>query len=219
MNRDPGRGPWALPELAPDAVRAVGGGCAQAGATVVWINAGPRLEVSAFVPAPGGVDYLLLEGIAGQATLASFEPDEAAVLAVLARRHGQLAVEQVLCDAGVVEMYRAICLLRGVQARRWGIVQVVAQAVGAGDAQCSRALAMFCGLLGDLAGNAALTLGARGGVVLADGIVAALGDWFLRSPFRRRFETRGRYKDTLGAIPTVVSRSVGGPSWRARQES
>jgi glucokinase len=64
---------------------------------------------------------------------------------------------------------------------------------------------MFCGLLGDLAGQVALTLGAGGGVVIAGEIVDALGDWFARSPFRRRFEARGRYRDTLRAIPTVVA--------------
>jgi glucokinase len=211
MHRDPGLGPWALPELLPDAVRVVGGGRARAGSPVVWISAGPQLQVSGFVPAPGGAGWLLLEGVAGQATLASFEPDEAAVLDVLARRHGQLAVEQVLCDAGVVEMYRAICLLRGVKARRFGVAQVVAHAREARDAQCARALTMFCALLGDLAGGAALTLGARGGVVLADGVAALLGDWFVRSPFRRRFEARGRYVDTLRAIPTVVASGSASP--------
>ena len=215
MNRDPGRGPRALPELGPDAVRAVGGGRAVAGSPVVWIGAGARLEVSGFVPAPSGAGWLLLEGIAGQATLSSFEPDEAAVLDVLARRHGQLAVEQVLCEAGVLEMYRAICLLRGEKARRLGIAQVVAHARDARDAQCARALTMFCGLLGDLAGGAALTLGARGGVVLAGGMPATLGDWFVRSPFRRRFESRGRYLDTLRAIPTTVSTGAEAPRWRA----
>ena len=214
MIRDPARGPWSLPEWAPHDVRPVGGGRAEAAATVVWIRTGERLEVSGFVPAPGGVGHLLLEGTAGQATLASHEPDEGAMLDVLARRHGCLAVEQVLCDAGVVEIYRAVCQLSGVGARRWGAAQIVAQATQAGDAQCSRALTMFCGLLGDLAGSAALTLGARGGVVLAGGAVSRLGDWFVRSPFRRRFESRGRYLDTLRAIPTVVPLGAAAPCWQ-----
>jgi glucokinase len=204
MNRESGRGPWTLPALAAAQSRAVGGGAAEAGGNVVWITAGARLEVSGFVAAPSGDGHLLLEGVAGQATLASAEPDEASVLDVLARRHGALAVEQVLCDDGVLEMYRAICLLRGMKPRRIDAARIVACAAAARDPQCSRALAMFCGLLGDLAGHVALTLGARGGVVIAGDIAASLGDWFVRSPFRRRFESRGRCRDTLRAIPTLV---------------
>jgi glucokinase len=215
MNRDPVRGPWTLPAWSTAATRAVGGGVAEVGGTVVWIGAGERLEVAGFVSAPGGAGHLLLECLVCEATLASLEPDEAAVLAVLARRHGQLAVEQVLCGDGVQEMYRAICQLRGDRARRLGLKQIVAHAVSARDPHCSRALTMFCGLLGDLAGHAALTLGARGGVAI-DGIAGSLGDWFARSSFRRRFESRGRYGDTLRAIPTVVVGDSMTPSWQAR---
>jgi glucokinase len=199
------RDAWMLPLLAHGPTRAVGGDGDDDGGTVAWIAAGATLDVRGFVPSPLGRGWLLLEGAVGQATLASHEPDEAAVLDVLARRHGQLAVEQVLCGDGVLEMYRAICALRGEKARRIGLKQVLAQACAARDPHCSRALAMFCGLLGDLAGQVALTLGAGGGVVIAGEIVDALGDWFARSPFRRRFEARGRYRDTLRAIPTVVA--------------
>jgi glucokinase len=167
--------------------------------------------VRAFVPSPAGRGYLMLQGAAGQATLASAEPDETAVLDRLARRHGQLAVEQVLCGDGVQAMYRAICQLRGEKARRIGLERIVAHACAARDPHCSRALAMFCGLLGDFAGQVALTLGAGAGVVIAGEIVDALGDGFARSPFRRRFEARGRYRDTLRAIPTVVAGKAAQP--------
>jgi glucokinase len=110
----------------------------------------------------------------------------------------------VLCEDGLVQMYRAICALRGEKPRRLAASRLVAQAAAARDAHCSRALAMFSGLLGDLAGQVALTLGARGGVVLAGGVAASLGHAFARTGFRRRFESRGRYLDTLRAIPTVV---------------
>jgi len=196
---------WRLPLLAHGPTRAVGGDGAHDGGAVAWISAGATLDVRAFVPSPPGRGWLLLEGAAGQATLASHEPDEAAVLDVLARCHGQLAVEQVLCGDGVQQMYRAICALRGQKARRLGLKPLLAQACAARDPHCSRALAMFCGLLGDFAGHVALTLGASGGVVVAGEIVEALGDWFGRSPFRRRFEARGRYRETLRAIPTVVA--------------
>ena len=63
---------------------------------------------------------------------------------------------------------------------------------------------MFCAMLGTVAGNLALTLGARGGIYIAGGIVPKLGDAFAQSPFRARFEDKGRFSTYLAAIPTYV---------------
>ena len=52
------------------------------------------------------------------------------------------------------------------------------------------ATAMFCAMLGTVAGNLALTIGARGGVYIAGGIVPKLGEAFAQSRFRERFEAR-----------------------------
>ncbi len=65
---------------------------------------------------------------------------------------------------------------------------------------------MFCAMLGTLAGNLALTLGARGGIYIAGGIVPKLGAIFAESEFRTRFEAKGRFRDYLAAIPTYVIR-------------
>jgi glucokinase len=63
---------------------------------------------------------------------------------------------------------------------------------------------MFCGILGSIAGNLALTLGARGGVFIGGGIVPKLGDYFTSSTFRTRFEHNSRFGQYLSEIPTYV---------------
>jgi glucokinase len=63
---------------------------------------------------------------------------------------------------------------------------------------------MFCEMLGTVAGDLALTLGAQGGVYIAGGIVPRLGVRFVESGFRARFETKGRLSSYLAAIPTYV---------------
>ncbi len=63
---------------------------------------------------------------------------------------------------------------------------------------------MFCAMLGTMAGNLALTLGARGGVYIGGGIVPKLGQTFVDSPFRERFEAKGRFQAYLETIPTFV---------------
>jgi glucokinase len=72
------------------------------------------------------------------------------------------------------------------------------------DAVCNRTLDTFCALLGGFAGNVALTLGAHGGVYIGGGIVPRLGERFFSSPFRARFEAKGRFKAYLAPIPTAV---------------
>ena len=72
------------------------------------------------------------------------------------------------------------------------------------DPVAVEALSMFCAMLGGAAGNLALTLGARGGVYIGGGIVRRLGGFLEASPFRARFEDKGRFRDYLSAIPTSV---------------
>jgi len=59
-------------------------------------------------------------------------------------------------------------------------------------------------MLGTVAGDLALTLGAQGGVYIAGGIVPRLGAHFAESGFRARFESNGRLSPYLVAIPTYV---------------
>jgi glucokinase len=59
-------------------------------------------------------------------------------------------------------------------------------------------------VLGTAAANLAVTLGAFGGIYIGGGIVPRLGEYFDRSPFRARFEDKGRFSDYLKGIPTYV---------------
>ena len=72
------------------------------------------------------------------------------------------------------------------------------------DELCEKTMEAFCSLLGNVAGNLALTLGARGGVFIAGGIVPKLGEFFAQSGFRAHFEAKGRYVAYLRAISTPV---------------
>ena len=54
----------------------------------------------------------------------------------------------------------------------------------------------------EVAGNLALTIGARGGVYLAGGILPKIQPLFMKSGFRARFEAKGRYEKYMAPIPT-----------------
>lgn len=195
----------ALPALGAADRRQVGGGQAVAGAPVALIGPGTGLGVSGLLPVLGGGTALAaLSGEGGQVSLAAQTREEFEVLQLLQRRFGHLTAERALSGPGLENLYLALAELRGQPARLQGAAQVSQAGLQGGDALAVDALALFCCLLGDVASNLALTLGARGGVYVGGGIVSRLGDWFDRSGFRARFETQGRFRDYLAAMPTYV---------------
>ena len=69
---------------------------------------------------------------------------------------------------------------------------------------CEETLEAFCEMLGTVAGNVALTLGAKGGIYIGGRIVPRMSEFFEHSGFRARFEQKGRFSDYLSHIPTFV---------------
>ena len=103
-----------------------------------------------------------------------------------------------------MNLYQASCELAGRPAEPLQPAEVSERARVGSDAACRHAIELFFGFLGTVAGNLALTLGARGGVYVAGGIVVQLGDMLTRSTFRERSEAKGRYRAYLERIPTSL---------------
>lgn len=195
----------ALPLLAPGQLRSVGGGQAVPGAAMALLGPGTGLGVSGMVFPPGSRLGVPLSGEGGHVSLAARTQREFDVLAVLQRRYGHASAERAVCGAGLVDLYHALLQLgphggAAVDSAR----QVTGLALQAGDPLALEALELFCAFLGSVAGDLALTLGARGGVFIGGGIVPRLGAWFDTSPFRARFEAKGRFQPYLAAIPCWV---------------
>jgi glucokinase len=129
---------------------------------------------------------------------------ENAVLALMRARFDHVSAERLLSGPGLVNLYNALCEIDGTPAEALTAAQISSALTDAGETCAKRAAQMFCAMLGSIAGNLALTLGARGGVYIAGGIVPKLGAAFAQSQFRVRFEDKGRFRGYLAAIPTFV---------------
>lgn len=190
----------ALPALGEEDLLAVGGGRAAGPATKVVLGPGTGLGMAALVPAPGGSAVVTTEG--GHITMAPADQEEGRILDRLRARHGHVSAERVISGEGLENLYRALAEDKGLAVPPRSDAEVVARAL-AGDCPASRAaLETFCAMLGTVAGNAALALGARGGVYIAGGMVPRFADFFAASGFRARFEAKGRFRDYMAAIPT-----------------
>jgi glucokinase len=166
------------------------------------IGPGSGLGVSAVVPQ--GDTFVPVAGEGGHVTMAAADDEESAVLGLMRQRYDHVSAERVLSGPGLVNLYNALCELAGKPAAALTAAQISDPQMAAEDACAKKATAMFCAMLGTVAGNLALSLGARGGIYIAGGIVPRLGEAFERSQFRARFEDKGRLRSYLAEIPTYV---------------
>jgi glucokinase len=192
----------ALPHLRPGDKLAVGGGKAEPGFPIGVLGPGTGLGVSGLIPI--GKRWVPLSGEGGHATMAPATGRESAALAEMRRHFDHVSAERVLSGPGLVNLYNALAAVDGVPARQYTAAQITDLEAGAHDPLCRETTEMFCAMLGTIAGNLALTLGAKGGVYIGGGIVPRLGERFATSQFRERFEAKGRLRDYLAAIATFV---------------
>ncbi|MBI3370064.1 MAG: glucokinase [Burkholderiales bacterium] len=203
---------WSLPVLPASALRQIGGGQAVPGAALGLIGPGTGLGVSGLLSLPGSGEQVVVDGEGGHITLAAGDPHEAELLRWLHQRFGHASAERALSGPGLENLYQAVRAIAGRPAEPRAAPAITEAALAGHDDDCVQALTVFCSLLGNLAGNTALTLGARGGVYIGGGIVQRLGPWFDRSPFRQRFEAKGRFGDYLRAVPTFVLQAGDSPA-------
>ncbi|EXI70470.1 MAG TPA: glucokinase [Candidatus Accumulibacter phosphatis] len=192
----------SLPHLAATDLRQVGGGNTIAGAAKAVLGPGTGLGVSGLLHHAG--HWLPLSGEGGHCSLAPADEREAAILALAWREFRHVSGERILSGSGLPLLHRLVATVDGRTHQRLTTPEIVARAVAGEDRQCAAVVDTFCALLGSLAGNLALTLGAQGGVYVGGGIIPRLGEIFDRSPFRARFEAKGRFASYLAAIPTYV---------------
>ncbi|HEY3487023.1 MAG TPA: glucokinase [Gammaproteobacteria bacterium] len=193
---------WAIPYLRSDEYVTIGAQTADASAAVGIIGPGSGLGVGGFVRHEGIVIPLETEG--GHSAFAPTDQTELQILQILARRFGRVSNERLLSGPGLTNLYRALAEIRMQPAQELSAAAISEAAVQGTDALCAETLQRFCAILGSVAGDLALTLGAKGGIYVAGGIVPKFIGFLQASEFRLRFEQKGRFHDYNAAIPTHV---------------
>lgn len=186
----------ALPYLTPAQRVQVGAGVSVPRRTVGLIGPGTGLGVSGIVPF--GQHWAPLASEGGHASFAPGDEQEIAILRDLTREFGHVSAERLLSGPGIEMIYRAL------SGQSLPAAEVTRRALAGECGDSARAIECFCAALGSVAGNVALTLGATGGMYIGGGIVPRLLGMFERSPFRARFEAKGRLAGYVARIPTYV---------------
>jgi glucokinase len=199
----------ALPEIDRSELRQIGPGVEVDRSPKALVGAGTGLGVSGLLPS-GKNDWVPISGEGGHVSLSAQTEEEAAVIAHLRTRFGHVSAERVLSGPGLVNLYETSAAMDS-RSPKFNIPEKILQASDS-DPDCERALQWFCAFLGSVAGDLALTLGARGGVYIGGGIAPRLIAQLKTSRFRARFEDKGRFRSYLANIPTWVVVSEHSPA-------
>jgi len=197
----------SLPTLTSAELNQIGGGHADPDLPIALLGAGTGLGVSGLIPAhlPGQpARWIPLQGEGGHVSFSPFNHKEDEILRLLRETFGHVSAERLLSGPGLVNLYRALARLNNQTDQGLTAAEISQRGVAGDCVLCREAIDTFCGMLGTAAANLAITLGARGGLYIGGGIVPKLGDYFAVSPFRSRFEQKGRFSNYLAAVPCFV---------------
>jgi len=192
----------AVPTLTSQQRRQFGGGTAIPRSMVGLIGAGTGLGVSGLIPADDGWIALGTEG--GHTSFSPHDEREIAILQYAWRTYKHVSFERLLSGSGIELIFRALTDRAGLPERTLDAPEITRLALEGSDPLCKETIDVFCAILGTAAANLAVSQGAFGGIYIGGGIVPRLGLYFDQSPFRERFEDKGRFTDYMKGIPTFV---------------
>ncbi len=168
-----------------------------------------RFDVAILGPGTGlGVAGLCRRGdtlvpITGEGGHVGFAPETALqveILEVLRGKFERVSAERLVAGSGLVNIYGALATIRGEPAKKLSPAEIFAARKRGNVA--SEAVDVFFELLGQVAGDLALTLGAEDGVYIAGGIAKRYPEILKVSRFRSAFESKGRHRAIMERIPT-----------------
>ena len=185
--------------LNSDDLRQVKSGVQCNDSTIAAIGPGTGLGIASMIR--GGDGYYLMAGEGGHATFAPGNHQELELTRVLMKRFGRVSLEQVLSGPGLANLYEALCAIEDRTASPWTPEQISAMGLSGEDPVCEEALHVFCRILGGVAGDLALTAGARGGIYIGGGVVRKFETVLMNGEFAHRFADKGVMSDYVARIP------------------
>ena len=183
----------ALPLLGSDGTTKIGGGKLDIAAPMLVLGPGTGLGVAVSVMTEGG-GRMELAGEGGHVTLAGRTGEEDAILLRMRTLYPHVSAERILSGPGLEVMHN-------VRTGEELSAAAIAAAAIAGEPTALSSVHVFTDFLATVASDAALTLGAKGGVYLAGGVLTGLGSAFEGKRFHKRFCDKGRFSDYLAALP------------------
>jgi len=155
---------------------------------VAVLGPGTGLGLSFILPGRP-VQIIPTEG--GHTAFAPGDELEAQVLAYWSSRLPFVSAETLLSGPGLVRLHTAICAIMDRPDHDLSAPEIVTTAELDNTSTARTTVNYFCSILGGFAGNAAVTQGASGGVVIGGGVSRHISKFIAESDFVSRFKNRG----------------------------
>lgn len=169
------------------------------GSPVLVIGPGTGLGQSLAVPDVDNMVTVPTEG--GHVVLATVTDEEDLLIELMEDELGRpVTGEDVVSGSGLERLHRACLRAKGIEAGKIAAPDITQGAL-AGEALPLATVNQFLLFLGTLASNAALATGARGGVLLAGGILPRIREILMTSGFTKRFVGESPMAHYLEAMP------------------
>lgn len=196
----------AIPLLNDSQKIKVGGGDVTKNAPIAVCGPGTGLGVANLVPISiSGVNkWHCFSGEGGHVDFAAVDEVDIKILQQLKSIKARVSYEQLLSGYGLIQIYQTLCIINDHPGDKLSAAEISEKALAGSCAICQQTLAQFCKVLGSFAGNLALTMNSQGGVYIAGGIVPRFIDYLKNSPFRERFEAKGRLSHITQRAPTYI---------------
>ncbi|MBN6149610.1 glucokinase [Xanthomonas sp. AmX2] len=184
---------------------------------------GPGTGLGAAVWIPTGHGAVVLATEAGHAALPAGNALEMALVQHALATRSYVPVEHLLSGPGLLNLYKALCVLRTAAPLHASPSEVTAAALAGDDPLAHEALSAFCGLLGSVVGDMALLYGIQSGIYLAGGFLPQIGQFLAGSGFVERYLNKGVMRPALEQIPVKVVEHgqlgvIGAANWFLQQQ-
>ena len=195
---------WSIPHIDERYLEAVGQASQKPlpadNFTVAIVGPGTGLGTGGLCKRDGLLVPLVGEG--GHIGFAPKSKVQIELLEVLRDKFERVYVERLVSGSGLENIYWALSVLRGDKQAQSSAAEIFAAANDGTDAVAADATQLFFEILGQVAGDIALVLGAQDGVYLAGGIVKRYPKMLHISGFRNAFESKGQHRSLMERIPT-----------------
>ncbi|MEY4270033.1 MAG: hypothetical protein RLZZ58_1249 [Pseudomonadota bacterium] len=168
---------------------------------ITVVGPGTGLGVACLFRTGGHAHVIASEG--GHVDFAPLDAIEDAILARLRRQFTRVSVERIVSGPGIVGIYDALASIEGRPHESLDDKAVWARALDGSDSLATAALDRFCLSLGAVAGDYALTHGAKAAVI-AGGLGYRIKDLLVQSGFAQRFTAKGRFEAMMAAMPVKL---------------
>ncbi len=192
----------SLPTLNHNQVIQVGKGHAKENGNIAVFGPGTGLGVEHLTWTSSG--WQTLDGEGGHVDFAPVDESDVIVWRYLQNKLSRASAEEVLSGRGIVNIYNAFCEHHSQTPRFTSPAEITDAGLRSADEIASMTIAQFCKVMGSFAGNLALNLCTTGGIFIGGGVISHLGDYFLKSEFRSRFEAKGDFAYYVKTIPTYL---------------